>query len=553
MAEAKPASPPTSLAYLNVFLASPGDVSEERGIARDTVEKLPKDALLRGRIAVDLVAWDGPGGAAMEAGLTPQEAIKRGLRRPADCDIVIVILWSRMGTPLPADWDRKPDGSPYRSGTEWEYLDALGGFQRTGTPSILVYRRTTVPSVALSDPDIEEKTRQLRAVNAFFAEFRNPDGSFKGGYKEYAAPAELRELIDNDLRALVKGRLDRQPAATQDGKVEESRSALTELNALGARILELYHFKSVADRLHGLYMDPEVRFLRSQSGHNLSPHSLRRAVRSGETALEGLRGLEAPATLTQAERKREQAGLERLARAVAELSAAAGGPSPDAQTIDDAVANFTIEIVTERDAHNKLAEDEWNALRLGDLGPTFERARSPLSVSHPGYMARVDEGYQALTRQPPLFTKCNALAKEHELLEKTLRELSWLRRQLEASFSLPTLRSTCVRMNGYLDGARGFWEEFRTQVKDTDDWAVALLNSGVEDWNSIHGCREAIEALIGSPEPPPADTFLDKLREGQEIIEPHFQAVDEALAGAYREVKTRLGEALTAVPAGVPA
>jgi hypothetical protein len=98
--------------HLRIFLASPGDVAEERAIAREVIERLPYDPLLRGRITVDLVAWDGPGGAPMEATMTPQEAIARGLARPSECDIAVVILWSRMGTPLPADWETKADGSP---------------------------------------------------------------------------------------------------------------------------------------------------------------------------------------------------------------------------------------------------------------------------------------------------------------------------------------------------------------------------------------------------------------------------------------------------------
>jgi len=85
------------------------------------------------------------------------------------------------------------------------------------------------------------------------------------------------------------------------------------------------------------------------------------------------------------------------------------------------------------------------------------------------------------------------------------------------------------------------------------DWAVALLNSGKVDWNAIQQCRDDIDAMLSSAEQPQRDAFLIKLREAQDSIEPHFQAVDEALAGAFREVKTRLGEALTAVPAGADA
>src|SRR5262245_47308896 len=135
----------TARKHLRVFLASPGDVSGERVVARQVLEQLPYDRGLRDRISVGVVAWDHPGSETpMLATMTPQAAIAKGLPKPSDCDIVIVVLWSRMGTPLPADDPKwlKADGTRYMSGTEWEYLDALAAHQRTGRPEILVYRCT---------------------------------------------------------------------------------------------------------------------------------------------------------------------------------------------------------------------------------------------------------------------------------------------------------------------------------------------------------------------------------------------------------------------------
>ncbi|HYQ90994.1 MAG TPA: hypothetical protein VES89_02660, partial [Candidatus Competibacteraceae bacterium] len=78
---------------LRVFLASPGDVADERGLALQVLEQLQYDPLLRGRITLETVAWDKPGaGTPMLATMTPQEAIKKGLPTPAQCDIVIVIF-----------------------------------------------------------------------------------------------------------------------------------------------------------------------------------------------------------------------------------------------------------------------------------------------------------------------------------------------------------------------------------------------------------------------------------------------------------------------------
>jgi len=539
--------------YLHIFLASPGDVPEERNLAREVIQALPNDPLLRDKIAVDMVTWDGPGGPAMEADMTPQAAIKQGLRLPSKCDVTVVILWSRMGTPLPTDWQVKADGTPFRSGTEWEYLDALEGSKKNGRPKVLVYRRNLVPNIALDDPQLEQKIKQWGAVQAFFNEFKNADGSLKGAYSEYDQPLRFKDKLESDLRDVVKRLLEAQPAGIEP-PVNLAHSALLELSQLGDLILRLYHFKSIAELLHDLYMDKEVRFVRSQAAQNLPRQSLRRAARSGETALEDIRALDEPKLLV-AEKKAKDNKLSRLDEAVKELiaAAAAEGSGGASESAEEAITNFTYELTTLRDSFNKLAEDSWKKLALGDLETTFALVRNPLLSNYPGYMARVDEGYRAITGQPPLFVTCNLLANEHELLEKALKELSALERLLEANFSTATLRSTGPRIHGFMDGAKVFWEQFVAAESGKDDWAVALLNSGQADWSAIDKCHEQMGAMLDKPDQCERQAVLNVMREAQENIEPHFQAVDEALAGAFREVKNRLGEALTAVPAGAEA
>lgn len=129
--------------HLRFFLSSPGDVADERTFAQQVIEQeLPKDPLVRGQITCEAMRWDDPAApVAMPATLTPQEAVNRGLVRPSECDAVIVILWSRMGTPLP-DTCTRADGSAYLSGTAWEYEDAVAA---KPPPFILVYHRKTKP------------------------------------------------------------------------------------------------------------------------------------------------------------------------------------------------------------------------------------------------------------------------------------------------------------------------------------------------------------------------------------------------------------------------
>src|SRR5512143_79083 len=140
--------------HLRFFLSSPGDVTDERTFAQQVIEQeLPKDPLLRGQVTCEAVRWDDPNApVAMPATLTPQKALELGLTKPSECDAVIVILWSRMGTPLPESM-RKPDGSPYLSGTEWEYEDAVNA---RPPPLVLVYRRTTRVQIDPDDPAAEE-------------------------------------------------------------------------------------------------------------------------------------------------------------------------------------------------------------------------------------------------------------------------------------------------------------------------------------------------------------------------------------------------------------
>jgi formylglycine-generating enzyme required for sulfatase activity len=139
---------------------------------------------------------------------TPQDSVNAARPRPANCDIVIVILWSRMGTPLP-ETVRKPNGEGYLSGTEWEYQDAVTSPQEP-PPVVLVYRRTEEPKIGLSDPHMAEKVEQFRRVEGFFARFRNADGSLKGGINEYATANDFKPLVRQHLEEILYRRLPGQ-------------------------------------------------------------------------------------------------------------------------------------------------------------------------------------------------------------------------------------------------------------------------------------------------------------------------------------------------------
>jgi hypothetical protein len=196
--------------HLKVFISSPGDVADERNLARHLLsDELPRIPAFRDRVTFDPVTWDDPAvHVPMLIGEHPQESVNRMLPKPSECDFVVVILWSRMGTPLP-EAERKSGGGRYTSGTEWEYEDAINSPKR---PPVLVYRRTEKQRVDLDDPDLDSKRNQLKEVELFLARFKNPDGSLSGGFNTYATPSEFKELLRQHLEQLVWKRVEAEGA-----------------------------------------------------------------------------------------------------------------------------------------------------------------------------------------------------------------------------------------------------------------------------------------------------------------------------------------------------
>ena len=71
---------PHAPAHFRIFLSSPGDVADERALARRALQNLLNQPFIRNRASVQIVAWDNPeAGTPLFANLTPQEAINRQL------------------------------------------------------------------------------------------------------------------------------------------------------------------------------------------------------------------------------------------------------------------------------------------------------------------------------------------------------------------------------------------------------------------------------------------------------------------------------------------
>jgi hypothetical protein len=136
---------------------------------------------------------------------------------PHETDIVVTVLWSRLGVPLPeAKYLGAISKAPV-TGTEWEFEDAVASYQQRGLPELLLYRKRAKVTVELGDRAIlEEQQHQSELVEEFMRHwFRSLDGkSFVAASREFADATEFESLLEEHLRALLSKRL------TKPGDIE---------------------------------------------------------------------------------------------------------------------------------------------------------------------------------------------------------------------------------------------------------------------------------------------------------------------------------------------
>lgn len=184
---------------LRIFISSPGDVGQERVISGRVVDRLQGE--FAGYAHLDPILWE-------HEPLRATEHFQSQIMTPSSTDIMVCILWSRLGTRLPPDQFHRADGTQYASGTEWEFEDAALSYLRQGKPDLLVYRKTSDPLINSSDERAIERLEQKHALDAFINRwFGNPQEGFKAAFTSFETAGEFEELLEKHLRKLIKERL----------------------------------------------------------------------------------------------------------------------------------------------------------------------------------------------------------------------------------------------------------------------------------------------------------------------------------------------------------
>lgn len=210
-----------------IFLSSPGDCVAEREAVHEIAAHLNADPLVNSFIHIKVVAWDQGEGIPLELLSSPQASVNTHLLPPEQCEVFIGIFHCRLGTPLPTKEFRKLNGSPYLSGSEYEFHRAWEARRRGASrPAMLIYRRKDEPTPC-SDAE------QRQNLEAFF---RQPpfqeDGQWIGSVDHYENRNDFSAKLKAHLRTLLS---QHQPGASPPFEAWFKQQALLVMDNAGPR------------------------------------------------------------------------------------------------------------------------------------------------------------------------------------------------------------------------------------------------------------------------------------------------------------------------------
>ncbi len=157
---------------IRIFISSPSDVLLERTIARNVINEY--NALYAQYAQFEVLMWED---FPLSADATFQDGINYFITQET-IDIAVFILWSRLGTPLCSKF-KKADGSPYKSGTEYEFDLMMKLRNETNHPSrILTYVKEgdqIPPQMNLKA--MKDFLQQKDNLNSFLQEYFRDDAT----------------------------------------------------------------------------------------------------------------------------------------------------------------------------------------------------------------------------------------------------------------------------------------------------------------------------------------------------------------------------------------
>jgi hypothetical protein len=172
---------PRQETILQLFVASPSDLIDERAALEDVIRELNSTWSRTLGCRLDLGRWETH--AVPGIGRDAQDVVNRSV--PQDCDIFIGMLWSRFGTPT----------SRAESGTQEEFDTALKRYRHDpNSVRIVFYFKDEPLAPSKMDPE------QLRQIQNFWTGL----GTLGGLYWKFNTVEEFQNLVRVHLSRVVQ-------------------------------------------------------------------------------------------------------------------------------------------------------------------------------------------------------------------------------------------------------------------------------------------------------------------------------------------------------------
>ncbi|MEM1363791.1 MAG: NACHT and WD repeat domain-containing protein [Pseudomonadota bacterium] len=187
------------MAY-RVFLSSPSDVGLERQAFRRVIDRL--NLQMTPEHQFEAVLWE-------EQFYRADSSFQDQISPSASCDVVVCVLWNKIGVALPDHYAR--DDGTLPTGTEYEFETALARALNSEprVPEIFMFRKTA--NLNLSQEELSKTADQYKLLELFWRKwFYNEQGQFAAAFNEFEAVSEFEQKVEEALKDWLKKRTDVQ-------------------------------------------------------------------------------------------------------------------------------------------------------------------------------------------------------------------------------------------------------------------------------------------------------------------------------------------------------
>jgi hypothetical protein len=175
---------------VSVFLSSPADVAPEREAAEWVVQRL--NGVYAADVELAAERWERhfyDAARGFQEAIAPMETF----------DIVVAILWKRIGSELAPDRFSRANGTPYESGTVYEIETALAATsRRSGRPSVYVFKSER--PITYTAERVDEERAQKEALDRWWKRtFRDEAGHHVAATNSFSDTEDFEVKLENCL------------------------------------------------------------------------------------------------------------------------------------------------------------------------------------------------------------------------------------------------------------------------------------------------------------------------------------------------------------------